>query len=115
MQTRWMLWLEEGDRLTFLRAVPRRWLEDGKEIRLHDVATYFGRASLTLKSMLLQQRRIVAEMECSTDRGLTGVTIRVPHPDGLLPIRVEGGTFDPVSETVTVASFRGRATISLYY
>ena len=34
---------------------------------------------------------------------------RLPHPEGLKPRAVEGGVYDPASETVTVRPFSGRA------
>ena len=33
MQTRWMLWLEQGDTLRLLAGIPRAWLEHGKHDR----------------------------------------------------------------------------------
>jgi len=114
MQTRWMLWLEEGDKLTFLRAIPRRWLADGQEIRLRDVATYFGPASLTVTSQL-GKGKITAEVSCATSRRPKTVTIRVPHPESLRPCRVEGGRYHAESETVSIANFKGRARVALYY
>ena len=114
MQTRWMLWLEEGDALTFLRGIPRRWLEDGKEIRLEKAATYFGPASLTVVSQLAQGR-ITVDVRCATDRRPKTVSVRLPHPQGRHPVRVEGGQFDPASETVRVPDFQGRARITAWY
>jgi len=34
MQTRWMLYLEDGETLKLLSGVPRKWLEDGKSIKV---------------------------------------------------------------------------------
>ena len=115
MQTRWMLWTEEGDTLTFLRAIPRRWLEDGKEIRLANVATYFGPVSLAVVSRLAGDGTIVAEARCLGDRRPDTVTIRLPHPEGLRPRDVAGGRYDRQSETVTIAPFCGCAKITLRY
>jgi hypothetical protein len=115
MQTRWMLWLEEGDTLTFLRAAPRRWLVDGQDIRLQNVATYFGLASLTVTSHLGRDQTITAEVRCAGTRRPKTVTIRVPHPEGLRPSRVEGGSYNPASETVRLVGFKGQARVTLYY
>ena len=114
MQTRWMLWLEEGDTLAFLRGIPRRWLEDGKEIRLENAATYFGPASLSVTSQLAQGR-ITADVRCATDRRPGTVSVRLPHPEGRHPVRVEGGEFDPASETVRIPDFPGKARITAGY
>jgi hypothetical protein len=56
MQTRWMLWLEEGQTLKLLPAVPRAWLADGKCIELKDVASYFGKIDLRVESDLSRGR-----------------------------------------------------------
>ena len=52
MQTRWMLWMEEGATLRLLPAVPRAWLQHGQRIELNRVASYFGPFSLTVDSQL---------------------------------------------------------------
>ncbi len=114
MQTRWMLWLEEGDTLAFLTAIPRCWLEDGKEIRLDSVATHFGPASLQVRSQLARGR-ITAEIRCAGGRGPKAVTVRLPHPEGLRPSRVIGGRYDRATESVRIAGFKGRATVELQF
>ena len=43
------------------------------------------------------------------------VTLRLPHPDGRKAVRVEGGTYDPVTETVTIARFCGKANVKLVF
>src|SRR5438045_915854 len=50
MQTRHMLWMEDGDTLKLLRGIPRAWLESGKRIELRNVASFFGRLSLSVVS-----------------------------------------------------------------
>ena len=37
-----MLWLEDGDTLRLLSGVPSAWLENGKEIKVTNAASYFG-------------------------------------------------------------------------
>jgi hypothetical protein len=114
MQTRWMLWLEEGGSLAFLTAVPRRWLEDGKEIRLEGVATHFGLATLRVRSEL-DKGRITAEIRCGAGRGPKSVTVRLPHPAGLRPTRVTGGRYDRAAERVRIDGFTGRARVELRF
>ena len=58
MQCRWMLWLEDGNALKLLPAVPRKWLEDGKKISLKNVASYFGSLDLELESKLVEKNSI---------------------------------------------------------
>jgi hypothetical protein len=114
MDTRWMLYMERGDTLNLLPGIPRRWLENGKEIELSKVATYFGPLSLRVTS-LLEQGRIEANVECATDRKPKAVELRLPHPLGLRPAWVKGGTYDPATERVRIAPFDGRAHVELGY
>ncbi|MCA9429052.1 MAG: hypothetical protein KC940_00955, partial [Candidatus Omnitrophica bacterium] len=65
MQSRWMLYQEEGDTLSLLSGIPRAWMEDGKEIRLKDAASYFGPINLEVKSNL-DEGEILADIQCDT-------------------------------------------------
>jgi len=100
--------------LSLLKAVPRRWLEDGRRIELHDVATYFGRVNFIAKSRLADGV-IEATAECARVRKPGEVRIRLPHPEGLKPRAVEGGKYDSASETVTVKPFNGHAKVVLHF
>jgi hypothetical protein len=113
MQTRWMLYMERDQTLRLLGGIPRAWLKDGKRIELDRVATYFGPLTLTLVSEL-DQGRVRATVECSV-RLPAGVELRVPHPLHRHPARVEGGNYDPETETVYIEPFNGRAQIVLEY
>ena len=55
MDTRCMLYLENGDTLDIFKVIPRKWMEDGKKIQLHNVVSYFGR----LNFYQLQQQRFL--------------------------------------------------------
>ncbi len=110
MQTRWMLWLEEGDTLRLLAGVPRAWLEEGKMLEVRNAASYFGKLSLTVESEV-EQGRITAVIECPGDRQPARVTIRLPHPRELRAVRVTGGQYDPATETVTVEPWKGKAEV----
>jgi hypothetical protein len=114
MQTRWMLFLEEGDTLSLLRAIPRRWLENGKKIELSNVATHFGPVSLAVESKLAE-RAIRAVVTCKASRRPRTVVIRLPHPEGLKATGVQGGVYDAATESVRISSFKGRAEVVLTY
>jgi hypothetical protein len=114
MQTRWMLWLEEGETLRLLPAVPRQWLEDGKKIELENVAGYFGPISLKVASNVANGQ-IDATIECKSKRDLKTVEIRLPHPLGQKAKSVKGGKYDPATETVRIDKFSGRSVISLWF
>ena len=103
MQTRWMLWLEDGAALNLLPGVPRAWLESGKEITLDHVASHFGKISLAVKSCV-DSGRIEADVRFHDPARKPGkVVLRLPHPLSLRAKSCHGGTYNPDTETVTLA------------
>jgi len=114
MQTRWMLWLEEGTTLRLLPAVPRAWLADGKRIALDNVVSHFGKLSVNVSSDLAAPR-ITAQIAVAGTRPPAQVSIRLPHPEGLKPVKVTGGIYNAATETVTIKPFRGKATVTLEF
>ena len=112
MQTRWMLYMEEGDTLRLLPGIPRAWLESGKRIKLEKVGSYFGPLSLYVESNL-DQGGIKASVACPSDRPPRCVQIRLPHPLGRKPISVKGGIYDAQKEMVTIVDFDGRGDVEL--
>jgi hypothetical protein len=114
MESRWMLYLERGEILDLLPGIPRRYLEHGKEIELERVATYFGPASLRVRSRL-DEGFIEATVECDSSRKPGAVAIRLPHPLGRKASRAEGGVYDPATERVRVDNFTGKARVVLRF
>ena len=114
MATRWMLFLEEQQTLKLLSGIPRKWLEPGKTISLDRVSTYFGPLSLEVESPV-QSNRIEAIVTCEGDRRPEQVVLRLPHSEGKRPRVIEGGRYDPATESVIIAPFSGRATVRLEY
>ena len=94
--------------------IPRAWLEDGKKIEIKNAACYFGPFSLTVASHV-KDGWIEAEVQCDSDRKPQSVSIRLPHPEGRLPGRVEGGSYDGKNEAVRIEPFSGRAKIKIGY
>lgn len=112
LQTRWMLYMEEGNTLKLLRGIPRKWLEPGQHIGLERVASYFGPLSLTVESDLCHDR-IVAEIVCEGERRPAVVDLRLPHPQGRRPEWVRGAIYDPAKETARITGFSGRGQVVL--
>ncbi|MEN8227304.1 MAG: hypothetical protein ABFS38_04050 [Bacteroidota bacterium] len=110
MQTRWMLYMEDGETLKLLSMIPRKWLEDGKSIELNGVQSYFGSLNVKVKSAV-GKGYMEASIQCDPEKKPDTVTIRLPHPEGEKAVKVTGGTYDPDTETVTVRSFDGNARI----
>jgi hypothetical protein len=114
METRWMLYLEEGQILKLLPGIPRQWMEDGKMIELKNVATYFGPLSLVVNSNI-NKGFIEATIECKSESMPRQVILRIPHPSGKRPVNITGGTYDYASESVSIMPFTGKASIKIEY
>lgn len=114
METRNMLWLEDGDTLKLLNVIPRRWLENGNKIVLDSVLSYFGTIDLDVTSNV-SEAEIRAFVSCPEARRPSTVTVRLPHPDGKKAVQVSGGSYNPDTESVTVNDFSGKAEIILNY
>ncbi len=114
METRWMLYLEEDQTLKLLAGVPRKWLENGKEIEVTNAASYFGPLSFRVVSDI-DKGYIEATIECKSERMPQQVIIRIPHPTLEKPVNVIGGSYNDVDETVTIEPFNGTASIRLEY
>ncbi|RYZ84688.1 MAG: hypothetical protein EOO68_31225 [Moraxellaceae bacterium] len=86
METRWMLYLEEGTTLKLFNTVPRHWLEQGKNITLNNVRSYFGPITAIVTSEV-DKGYITATVSCPDPRKPKEVLIRIPHPAGKKPAR----------------------------
>jgi hypothetical protein len=114
METRWMLWFEEGQTLRVLSGAPRKWFGEGKRIEVKNGASYFGPVSFSVISNT-DKNNIIATVECDSPRKPAEVTIRIPHPDGKTPSRVTGGVYDKTTESVTIKPFSGKAELRIEY
>ncbi|WP_353125991.1 hypothetical protein [Parapedobacter pyrenivorans] len=114
METRWMLYMEDGNALDLFKTIPRAWMADGEEILLDGVWSYFGPLRVAAKSNV-GKGVIEATVESIGNRKPDTVRIRLPHPDYKKPVRVIGGTYDEKTETVIVTSFTGKATVRLEF
>jgi hypothetical protein len=114
METRWMLYMEDGTTLRLLNTIPRRWMEDGNTIELNDVQSYFGPLNVEVRSEI-KKGYIEATIQCHSDRKPGEVTIRIPHPDGKKAVKVTGGEYNPYNETVTVKLFNGKSDLHVEY
>lgn len=113
METRWMLYLEEGDTLRLLAGVPRDYLAAGRRIQVDRAASYFGPISFQVEAVSCTEIR--ASVECHGTRLPTVVEFRLPHPEGRRPVSVEGGRYDPDRESVFLPAVSGRSSLVLRY
>jgi hypothetical protein len=114
METRWMLYMEDGNCLKLLQGVPRAWLEDGKQIGVTRAASYFGPLSFHVVSGI-DKGWIEADIECDSEFKPAEVVIRIPHPLGKRPVSVDGGVYDAEDETVIIKPFLGKAHVRIQY
>lgn len=114
MQTRWMLYMENGDTLSLFRTIPRKWLEDGKTISLNGVRSYFGKLNVKAASHV-NKGFIEATVSGEFSSKPRTVTVRLPHPGGKEPVKVTGGIYDKETETIIVNGFTGEAKIMVQY
>jgi hypothetical protein len=114
METRWMLYMEEGTALHLFKTIPRKWLEDGQTISLTGVRSYFGKLNVQATSHA-GRGEIEATIGGEFFAKPETVTIRLPHPEGKQPRQVVGGDYDAISETITIKGFTGEAKVVLQY
>jgi hypothetical protein len=114
METRWMLYFERGSTLHLLTGIPRRYLEDGKKIEFHRVASYFGLLTVSVVSNV-ERGVILARVVCESERRPKKIELRLPHPAAIKAKKVDGGVYEAQTEKVIVEPFQGSAEISLYF
>jgi hypothetical protein len=110
---------EDGS-LRLCMATPRRWLEDGQEIRVQRAPTYYGPVSIHVKSRT-GANQITAVVEGKWRKAPRGLLVRLRPPEEkpLREIRVNGqiwNDFDPEKEWVRIPEVReARYTIEARY
>ena len=112
MQTRWMLWLEDAGRLSFLPGVPRQWLRPGQRISLRGIRTSFGAADL---DVIAGKNELRVSASWDRRRAPKVVEIRLPHPEGrkaVVPARLD---YVAERETVRLAGKLGGAAFTLRF
>jgi hypothetical protein len=103
---RWMLVLEDSDedRIYFGKGLPREWVASGKEIRIADAPTRFGKVSFAMKA-----DRAARKVNAKVDLGKAGgvkeihVKLRMPPANAVRrvtvngrPVELSGGSRDTV-------------------
>jgi hypothetical protein len=80
---RWMLVLEDSDedKVYLAKGVPRDWLVSGKDIRIEDAPTRFGRVSFNLAATP-SSKSVVGQVELSGERAPKEVHFKLRPPPG---------------------------------
>jgi hypothetical protein len=112
-----MLIREDGDQLWLGQAIPRPWLENGKEVRVEDAPTLFGKTSYAMRSRD-GAGRILVDLAPPTEPGPKSIKLRLRHPENRAISRVTVNTApwkDFAGETVTLTGLKGHTTIQVEY
>ena len=105
-----------ADTLRLLFATPRKWLADGKEIRVERAPTQFGEVSAHVRSRL-NAGEVTADLKLP-ERTPARTFLRLRLPDGwrVASAEANGHKLDVNGETISLAPVRGqvklRATVS---
>jgi hypothetical protein len=99
---------QDDDTLLLLQATPRKWLEDGKEIRVERAPTYFGPLNLSATT-LAAAGELHATVELASRKRPQALLVRLRHPDAkrMREVTVNGRIwmdFDPRQEWVRIAA-----------
>ena len=109
-----MLVQESGDgTLLLAQATPRRWLEDGKEIKVENAPTFFGKVSLTIRSDA-SSGRIIGQIESPQRNRPAAIVLRLRHPDekSIQSVTVNGQNwkdFDAEKESIRIENPKDRS------
>ena len=71
----------DDDTLLLLQATPRKWLEDGKTIKIDRAPTYYGRLSMKIDSHAASNR-ILAQINMPERKHPRSLIVRLRHPRG---------------------------------
>jgi hypothetical protein len=100
----------DDDTLLLLAATPRKWLEDGKKIRIERAPTYYGKLSAVVESQA-DSGEITARIEMPGSVKAKALLVRFRHPRGspISSVKVNGAfrtDFDIQKEWVRIRSPR---------
>ena len=105
--------VHKPDTLRLGFATPRRWLEDGKSIRVERAPTAFGSVSLKLESQLAAGK-VLADVELPRRDKPAKTLLRIRVPEGWEVSSVQGPNgrlaVDPVG-TIDLSGLKGRVNL----
>jgi hypothetical protein len=116
---RMMFIQERADELWLGAAVPRYWLEDGRQCGIENAGTYFGPMSVKYESQSADGR-IKMLIEPPDRNPPKRILVRFRHPEGRRMTRCEVNgknykRFDSEKELVILTRCRERTTVTAYY
>jgi hypothetical protein len=118
-QLRFMLLMEMDEDLHLGRGIPRRWMENGKQVSVRKAPTYFGEAGYQIRSHA-DANRIEATVNPPSRNRPRNLYLRFRHP-AQQPMRKVAlnnepwKDFDPVKELIRLPSDRGELRVAADY
>jgi hypothetical protein len=118
-QLRFMLLMEMDEDLHLGRGIPRRWMENGKQVSVRKAPTYFGEAGYQIRSHA-DANRIEATVNPPSRNRPRNLYLRFRHP-AQRPMRKvtlnnePWKDFDPVKELIRLPSDRGELRVAADY
>ncbi|MGI6574198.1 MAG: hypothetical protein ACOX19_12585 [Fermentimonas sp.] len=115
--TNMMLVKEENDELWLAWGVPRRWLEDGKDIKVKKAQTCFGPVDYNIESHV-SKGYIKTEFSLSVKKQPSAIRLKLRHPDQrkIKKVEVNGKNWvDFEEEVINLYSFGGDLSVVTYY
>lgn len=109
-----MLVYQEGDKLILLKAIPRRWLNDGEQITVENQPTEYGVISFKIKSYL-KKGFIEMTLEKPEKPVAGGIYIRFRHPQGnkIHAVEIDGETWDNFEEDYVYLKNSGKKIVRI--
>ncbi len=107
LMTRWVLVFEDpqSETLWLGKAIPRKWLEDGKNTSVSGAPTRWGRIGYSIESHV-KEGSIVAKVELPTSfPAVTKLRLRAPEAAKIKSVTLNGKSwtqFDADEETITI-------------
>jgi hypothetical protein len=107
LMTRWLLVFEDPQSETVWlgKAIPRKWLEDGKHTSVADAPTRWGRIGYSIDSHV-KEGSIVASVDLPASfPAVTKLRLRAPQDAKIKSVTLNGKSwtqFDAASETITI-------------
>jgi hypothetical protein len=101
----------KADTLRLAFATPRRWLSDGKSIRIERAPTAFGEISFTLNSEL-STHHVSAEIALPDRQTPNKIFLRLRLPDGHRIKSISVGKLMKDGETIDLTGFKGKIFIA---
>lgn len=114
-----MLLTEDNDVLWLMKGTPRAWLEQGKEISVHNAPTWYGALTYTVTSDTVNGV-IHACIDTPSRHTPPVMKLRLRHPEAakIKAVTLNGGPYaqiDPDGETITFTAPSGRLEIMASY